>query len=170
MLKNSIDKIVKDKLSRVEAKPPAYVWTAINQHILEGKHRKRILLYWQSAAAIALLMLSIGVVYISSNRIVQKKQMAIIENISTNNGSEPIDKVIQKDTEERNSIQPVEITTAVDKSEVNRIVGITNQASFVSSESNTAEIIAEEKSITVNQPITVQSSEKPLSKLNFLST
>ena len=169
MLKNSIDKIVKDKLSGVEVKPPTYVWTAINQHMLEGKQRKRILLYWQSAAAIALLMLSIGVIYFASNGIVQKKQMAIVENISTINGSKSIDKVIPKDTEERNNNKPVESATSVDKNEVNRMAGTTNQASVVSSESNTSEIIAEEKSITVNQPIIVQSSERYMSKLDYLS-
>ena len=66
MLNNSIDRIVKDKLSGIEKQPPDYVWSAINQRMIEAKSKKRVLIFWQSVAAIALLLLSVGAVYFFS--------------------------------------------------------------------------------------------------------
>ncbi len=168
MLKNSIDKIVKDKLNGMEIEPPEYVWTSINQRILDGKHRKRILLYWQSVAAIALLILSIGVVYFATNGTARKKQMANVEKRTTVKDSEA-DKVVQKDYVARNNVQQTVITSSVVKSKADK----TNQISYVNKESNAAEIAIEGNDVVAKQQITVYpgkiSEEVYLSKLDYLS-
>jgi len=75
-MNRSIDQIVKDKLSGFEKEPPQYVWSAINSRILENNRRKRILVLWQSAAAVALLVLSLGIVYLMSGSDISEPQIA----------------------------------------------------------------------------------------------
>ncbi len=104
MLKNSIDKIVKDKLKGIEIKPPVYVWSAINQRMLEGKRRKRILMYWQSAAAVAFLILSLGVIYFISDKNIESNQIVIVSN-NEKNPDEDVKEKYLKGGGEQSDIQ-----------------------------------------------------------------
>ena len=112
MLKNSIDKIVKDKLDGVRVEPPAYVWNSINQRMLENKQGKRILLYWQSAAAVALIVLSVGVIYFMSERSVQKRQMAKVEKPVEVSGAE-VEKVVSDKSVTKIDAQSTTASTAI---------------------------------------------------------
>ena len=78
-MSRNVDQIVKDKLRGLEKEPPAYVWSAINDQMLRNSHRKRVLIFWQSIAAVALLILSIGITYFYTNNKTVYDQVAVSE-------------------------------------------------------------------------------------------
>ena len=95
-MKHSIDKIVKDKLRSFEKEPPGYVWSGINEQMLENRRRKRVLVFWQSVAAVALLVLSLGIIYTISDKNVKQQQFAETEKVSSEPQT-PVENVSPKD-------------------------------------------------------------------------
>ncbi len=75
-MKHSVDKIVKDKLSSFEKEPPGYVWSAINDQMLDIRRRKRVLVFWQSVAAAAILILFLGIIHTVFNNNIDQQQIA----------------------------------------------------------------------------------------------
>ncbi len=95
-MKHSVDKIVKDKLSSFEKEPPGYVWSAINEQLLGNRRKKRVLVFWQSVAAVALLVLSLGIIYTVSDKNINRQQLAETEKVSPE-PQIPIENVSPKD-------------------------------------------------------------------------
>ncbi len=93
---SNVDKIVKDKLSRFEKEPPGYIWDAVNRQMAENRARKRVLVFWQSVAATALILFSLGAGYLIWGSGSKRDQLArtednateIPQKISTINSSE----------------------------------------------------------------------------------
>ena len=80
---SNVDKIVKDKLSRFEKEPPGYIWDAINRQMAENRARKRVLVFWQSVAAMALILFSLGAGYLIWGNSSKRVQFASTEKHET---------------------------------------------------------------------------------------
>jgi hypothetical protein len=79
-MNRDVDQIIKEKLDGLEKEPPAYVWSAINDRMLEIRHRKRVLVFWQSVAAAALILVSIGITYlVTPNKEVYEQSASVIK-------------------------------------------------------------------------------------------
>ena len=161
MLKNSLDKIVKDKLNGVGVEPPAYVWNSINQRILADKQRKRILLYWQSAAAVALVVLSVGIIYFMSERTVRKRQMAKVEKPVMVKGAE-VEKITPfESVKKANSEQVITVSTVVTRTKSGKTgkKEETVTESSANSELELEEFVIEKSSTPYNQSEMVSEGE-----------
>ncbi len=151
MLKGSVDKIVKEKLNGIVVEPPAYVWDAINQHMVEAKQRRRVLIYWQSAAAVALVLLSVGIIFFMSDRSVQQEQMANVEKPMVVK-EDQVEMVKQKEpvgdisTELKTALSTVSKSIGTDKPE-EMIQQPTRVREFKSAR------IIEKSDVSVNQPV-----------------
>ena len=86
-MNRNVDQIVRDKLLGLEKEPPGYVWSAINDQMLRNKQRKRVLVFWQSVAAAAVLILTLGIAYLFNND-TEHKRMAVVKKAAkeTNTG------------------------------------------------------------------------------------
>jgi len=175
MLKNSIDKIVNDKLDGIEVTPPAYVWNSINQRMLENKQRRRVLYYWQSAAAIALVLLSVGVIFFMSDRGVGTKQIAGVDKQDIVKSVEEVEKVTANEPVNNTVIQHedvAEVVSNVDSDKATKRKRATH-GSFTKNKLKTAETTIEKNVISFNQTKVEQGSviaeEKSIVKMNYLS-
>ncbi|GEM_PF-5626113 len=172
MLEKSFDKIVKEKLNGIEVEPPAYVWNAINQHMLAEKRRRRVLFYWQSAAAVALVVLSVGIIFFMSDRNVRKKQLAKVENPVTVKGEQPVIEK-QKAYVEKNALTPVNTASAtIKETESFDTEKITRQSS-IGTERQAIGIVTKKSDTSANHPVVNLASETTkevyLAKMDYLS-
>ncbi len=174
MLKNSIDKIVKDKLDGVGVEPPAYVWNSINQHMLEDKQRKRILFYWQSAAAVALIVLSVGIIYFISEHSVRKRQMAKVEKREVVRGVE-VDRVISDESVNKSVAHTTVATSAIGANiDIGRGEKKAEEVNESSAKSRleTAEVTAKKNTVSAIQPEAISGSKMeeaiPIASMDYM--
>ena len=107
MLNDSIDKIVKDKLSGFEKEPPEYIWSAINQRMLDARRRRRVLFYWRSAAAVAVLLLSVGIVYFITGGKVRENNVALVDQSMEKKGISEGVSLPESENEKRSATEAV---------------------------------------------------------------